>query len=246
MRDCFGDLREPGAFEGFDRDRVDVLRGEAASCTRLGCRISTERAPHGKAAPRSTSKEQFVTAITFASITFACTFGCALAGTFIRSWLPPPHLSKESQRRGAPRNRSGRDYDGASAWPRDRGGQGYFRCAGQRDQKQCRQYPDTGPPSGPVWRRNEADAEPDPPRHRLSHRRDLAVRRLQRSRPRGLTGYAADRGNPESDPPAGSDDRCAALAEGRGAEAERRRGEDALASTWGVEPVRFHDRSWPS
>jgi hypothetical protein len=27
----------------------------------------------------------------------ACTFGCAVAGTFIRSWLPPPHLSKESQ-----------------------------------------------------------------------------------------------------------------------------------------------------
>jgi hypothetical protein len=27
----------------------------------------------------------------------ACTFGCAVAGTFVRSWLPPPHLSKESQ-----------------------------------------------------------------------------------------------------------------------------------------------------
>jgi hypothetical protein len=26
-----------------------------------------------------------------------CTFGCALAGTFVRSLLPPPHLSKESQ-----------------------------------------------------------------------------------------------------------------------------------------------------
>jgi hypothetical protein len=38
-----------------------------------------------------------VRAITIASITFICTFGSALGGTFIRSWLPPPHLSKESQ-----------------------------------------------------------------------------------------------------------------------------------------------------
>jgi hypothetical protein len=36
-------------------------------------------------------------AITIASITFICTFGSALAGTFIRSRLPPTHLSKESQ-----------------------------------------------------------------------------------------------------------------------------------------------------
>jgi len=35
--------------------------------------------------------------ITIAALTLALTFGCALAGTFIRSWLPPPHLSKESQ-----------------------------------------------------------------------------------------------------------------------------------------------------
>ena len=35
--------------------------------------------------------------IAIASITFACTFGCALAATFVRSWLPPTHLSKESQ-----------------------------------------------------------------------------------------------------------------------------------------------------
>ena len=35
--------------------------------------------------------------ITIALITFISTFGCALAGTFIRSWLPPTHLSKESQ-----------------------------------------------------------------------------------------------------------------------------------------------------
>jgi hypothetical protein len=38
-----------------------------------------------------------VRAITIASITFICTFGSALAGTFVRSWLPPTHLSKESQ-----------------------------------------------------------------------------------------------------------------------------------------------------
>jgi hypothetical protein len=38
-----------------------------------------------------------VRAITIASITFICTFGSALVGTFIRSWLPPTHLSKESQ-----------------------------------------------------------------------------------------------------------------------------------------------------
>lgn len=38
-----------------------------------------------------------VRAITIASITFICTFGSALTGTFIRSWLPPAHLSKESQ-----------------------------------------------------------------------------------------------------------------------------------------------------
>jgi hypothetical protein len=36
-------------------------------------------------------------AISIASITFICTFGSAMAGTFIRSWLPPTHLSKESQ-----------------------------------------------------------------------------------------------------------------------------------------------------
>lgn len=38
-----------------------------------------------------------LTALTIALLTLAGTFGCALAGTFIRSWLPPPHLSKESQ-----------------------------------------------------------------------------------------------------------------------------------------------------
>ncbi len=38
-----------------------------------------------------------VRAITIASVTFACTFGSAVAGTFIRGWLPPTHLSKESQ-----------------------------------------------------------------------------------------------------------------------------------------------------
>jgi hypothetical protein len=38
-----------------------------------------------------------VRAIAIASVTFICTFGSALAGTFIRGWLPPTHLSKESQ-----------------------------------------------------------------------------------------------------------------------------------------------------
>ncbi len=35
--------------------------------------------------------------MTVALITFVCTFGAALAATFIRGWLPPTHLSKESQ-----------------------------------------------------------------------------------------------------------------------------------------------------
>lgn len=38
-----------------------------------------------------------MTALTFAFVTFLCTFGCALLGIAIRSALPPPHLSKESQ-----------------------------------------------------------------------------------------------------------------------------------------------------
>jgi hypothetical protein len=38
-----------------------------------------------------------VNAIAVASITFICTFGCALAATYIRDRLPPAHLSKESQ-----------------------------------------------------------------------------------------------------------------------------------------------------
>jgi hypothetical protein len=37
-----------------------------------------------------------VNAITLASLTFACAFGGALLGTYIRSFLPPAHLSKES------------------------------------------------------------------------------------------------------------------------------------------------------
>jgi hypothetical protein len=37
-----------------------------------------------------------LTALTFASITFACTLGAAVLGTLIRSVLPPTHLSKES------------------------------------------------------------------------------------------------------------------------------------------------------
>jgi hypothetical protein len=32
-----------------------------------------------------------------AFVTFVCTFSCALAATVVRSWLPPAHLSKESQ-----------------------------------------------------------------------------------------------------------------------------------------------------
>jgi hypothetical protein len=38
-----------------------------------------------------------VIAVGFAVFTFACTFGGAVAGTFIRGRLPAPHLSKESQ-----------------------------------------------------------------------------------------------------------------------------------------------------
>jgi hypothetical protein len=38
-----------------------------------------------------------VPAITFALATFVCTFTAAMAGTFIRTRLPPAHLSKESQ-----------------------------------------------------------------------------------------------------------------------------------------------------
>jgi uncharacterized membrane protein (DUF485 family) len=35
--------------------------------------------------------------MTVALITFVCTFGAALAATFIRGWLLPTHLGKESQ-----------------------------------------------------------------------------------------------------------------------------------------------------
>jgi hypothetical protein len=38
-----------------------------------------------------------MTALGIASVTFACTLGCALLGTFIRTALPAEHLSKESQ-----------------------------------------------------------------------------------------------------------------------------------------------------
>ena len=37
------------------------------------------------------------TGIDFAVVTFACTFAAALLGTFIRTALPPAHVSKESQ-----------------------------------------------------------------------------------------------------------------------------------------------------
>ena len=36
-------------------------------------------------------------AITYALVTFVCTFTAAMAGTFIRGRLPPAHLSRESQ-----------------------------------------------------------------------------------------------------------------------------------------------------
>jgi len=38
-----------------------------------------------------------VTAISIATVTFACAFGGALLGTYVRSILPATHLSKESQ-----------------------------------------------------------------------------------------------------------------------------------------------------
>jgi hypothetical protein len=38
-----------------------------------------------------------VSAVTLASTTFVCTFSCALLATVVRSWLPPAHLTKESQ-----------------------------------------------------------------------------------------------------------------------------------------------------
>jgi hypothetical protein len=38
-----------------------------------------------------------MTALIFASMTFMCTFACALLGTVIRSALPQAHLTKESQ-----------------------------------------------------------------------------------------------------------------------------------------------------
>lgn len=36
-------------------------------------------------------------AFAVAFVTLACTFGSAMAASFVRSWLPPAHLSKESQ-----------------------------------------------------------------------------------------------------------------------------------------------------
>src|SRR5262245_20906884 len=38
-----------------------------------------------------------MSAVSIAFITFACTFAGFIAATYIRSRLPPPHLSKESQ-----------------------------------------------------------------------------------------------------------------------------------------------------
>jgi hypothetical protein len=38
-----------------------------------------------------------VSAISLASLTFACAFGGAILGNYVRSALPPAHLSKESQ-----------------------------------------------------------------------------------------------------------------------------------------------------
>jgi hypothetical protein len=38
-----------------------------------------------------------LTAYAIAFVTFACTFGFAVLGAYIRDRLPPPHLSKESQ-----------------------------------------------------------------------------------------------------------------------------------------------------
>jgi len=38
-----------------------------------------------------------VTALGFALVTFICSLGCALLGTYVRELLPPAHLSKESQ-----------------------------------------------------------------------------------------------------------------------------------------------------
>jgi hypothetical protein len=38
-----------------------------------------------------------VTPLLFGGLTFVCTFGCALAGTVVRTRLPAAHLSKESQ-----------------------------------------------------------------------------------------------------------------------------------------------------
>jgi hypothetical protein len=41
--------------------------------------------------------EDSLNTVTIASITFVCTFGCALGAAFLRDALPPPHLTKESQ-----------------------------------------------------------------------------------------------------------------------------------------------------
>jgi hypothetical protein len=38
-----------------------------------------------------------VSPIPVAAIAFVLTFGCAIAATFVREWLPPAHLSKESR-----------------------------------------------------------------------------------------------------------------------------------------------------
>ena len=42
-------------------------------------------------------EDQPLAAIAIAFVTLAGTFGCAVIGMSVRSWLPPPHLSKESQ-----------------------------------------------------------------------------------------------------------------------------------------------------
>ncbi len=171
-----------------------------------------------------------MSAIRLASLTFACAFGGALLGSYIRS--APPAGTSEQRVAGhhEARDGAGGDDDGASARPRDGFRAKHVRQPGRRDQKQRGEHPHARSAARAIRSGDQAHQGPHPPGRGLPARIDLARGRIGRIGSHADTVRGGDRSHRESDPPAVARQRDAAVVQVRVSEAERRGVEGAMAS----------------
>ena len=173
-----------------------------------------------------------VSPISLASLTFACAFGGALLGSYIRSLPPAGAPEQRVAGRHAARHGAGGDDDGAAPRPRDGFRAQHVRQPGRRDPRRARRTSSRSIGCSPGTARKRS-----PPGTSFDRR---VAFRIETTWPDdGSRGTGSDaepcragaRGNREPDPRADARQRRPALVQDGVAQAERRGLEGALADS---------------